>query len=298
MTHPIKYLILLALLLISTAQASELPDKLRISLLITAQSAGSPEAFTVSGGRWGTERHLVHAALLVEHPQGRFLFDTGLGRDIDSAFAANNWINRKLLAYEELNPALDQLEQSGYQASDIDFIIPSHLHWDHLGGLPDFPTTTVKVLPRGLEEAREHGQRPAFLPEHLAGPRQWQDLQLSDTPYQGFDRSLDLFADQRLILVDLSGHTAGQVGLFINLDSGKRLFFIGDTAWTLRGVEHNRSRPQFVQWIAHVDSDREANAQVLQQIHQLSEEQPELLIVPAHDELVAQQLAHFPDFED
>ncbi|MEH6687398.1 MAG: hypothetical protein V7693_09005 [Halopseudomonas sabulinigri] len=47
-----------------------------------------------------------------------------------------------------------------------------------------------------------------------------------------------------------------------------------------------------------MDSDREANAQVLQQIHQLSEEQPELLIVPAHDELVAQQLAHFPDFED
>ncbi|SDT00908.1 Metallo-beta-lactamase superfamily protein [Halopseudomonas sabulinigri] len=291
-------LTLFALLFGSAAQAAERPQHLRIALLITAQSAGSPEAFTVSGGRWRTERKLVHTALLVDHPQGRFLFDSGLGREIDSAFAANNWLNRTLLAYEQLDPALDQLERAGYQAEDIDFILPSHLHWDHLGGLPDFPHTPVKVLPSGLQEAREHGQRPAFLPEHLAGPREWQTLSLRDTPYAGFARSLDLFGDQRLVVVDLSGHTAGQVGLFVNLDSGRRLFFIGDTSWTLRGVEQNRSRPQFVQWIAHVDSDREANARVLQQIHQLHQQQPELLIVPAHDEQVARQLAHFPQFED
>ena len=172
------------------------------------------------------------------------------------------------------------------------------MHWDHLGGLPDFPDTPVKVLPGGLQEARENGQRPAFLPEHLQGPREWQTLRLSDTPYAGFARSLDLFGDQRLVVVELSGHTAGQVGLFVNLDSGRRLFFIGDTSWTLRGVEQNRSRPQFVQWIAHVDSNREANARVLQQIHQLHQQQPELLIVPAHDEQAAQQLAQFPLFED
>ncbi|MEH6490879.1 MBL fold metallo-hydrolase [Halopseudomonas sp.] len=287
-----------ALLLGSTSQAAERPQHLRIALLITAHSAGSPEAFTVSGGRWSIERKLVHPALLVDHPQGRFLFDTGLGREIDHAFAANSWLNRKLLAYEQLDPALDQLERAGYQAGDIDFILPSHLHWDHLGGLPDFPDTPVKVLPSGLQEAREHGQRPAFLPEHLQGTREWQRLQLSDTPYMGFARSLDLFDDQRLVVVELSGHTAGQVGLFVNLDSGRRLFFIGDTSWTLRGVAQNRSRPLFVQWIAHVDSDREANAHVLQQIHQLHQQQPDLLIVPAHDEEVARQLAQFPQFED
>ena len=126
---------------------------------------------------------LSYAALLQASP---------LGRETDAAFAHNNWINRKLLAYRHLDPARDQLEKAGYTINDIDFIIPSHLHWDHVGGLPDFPGIQVKILPGALEEAREHGMPPAFLVEQLAGERDWYILQLEDMPYQGFPRSLDL----------------------------------------------------------------------------------------------------------
>ena len=98
-------------------------------------------------------------------------------------------------------------------------------------------------------------------------------------------------ADGTLVLVDLSGHTAGQVGMFVNLPSGKRLFLIGDTSWTERGVEQNKPRPVFVQWISHVDSDRERNSEQLKRIHELHQRDPELLIVPAHDEVVAAGLA-------
>lgn len=273
-------------------------EHLRLSVIPTAVSSGAAEAMVVSGGRWTTERHLVHAAVLIEHPKGRFLFDTGLGRQTAEAFARNNWINRTLLAYEQLNPARDQLEAAGYSADDIDFILPSHLHWDHLGGVPDFPGIPVKVLPGALEEARDHGEPPAFLAEQLEGQREWQQIELDNTPYQGFEQSLDLFDDGQLILVDLSGHTAGQAGLFVNLPSGKRLFLIGDTSWTERGVERNKPRPVFVQWLSHVDSDRERNSQQLKRVHELHQRDPELLIIPAHDEFVAAGLARFPAFEE
>lgn len=273
-------------------------EHLRLSVIPTAVSSGAAEAMVVSGGRWTTERHLVHATVLIEHPKGRFLFDTGLGRQTAEAFARNNWINRTLLAYEQLNPARDQLEAAGYSANDIDFILPSHLHWDHLGGLPDFPGIPVKVLPGALEEARDRGEPPAFLAEQLEGEREWQQIELSNMPYQGFERSLDLFGDGQLILVDLSGHTAGQAGLFVNLPSGKRLFLIGDTSWTERGVEQNKPRPVFVQWLSHVDSDRERNSQQLKRVHELHLRDPELLIIPAHDEFVAAGLARFPAFEE
>ncbi len=69
-------------------------EHLRLSVIPTAVSSGAAEAMVVSGGRWTTERHLVHAAVLIEHPKGRFLFDTGLGRQTAEAFARNNWINR------------------------------------------------------------------------------------------------------------------------------------------------------------------------------------------------------------
>ncbi|MAD27822.1 MAG: MBL fold metallo-hydrolase [Pseudomonadales bacterium] len=273
-------------------------EHLRLSVIPTAVSSGAAEAMVVSGGRWTTERHLGHAAVLIEHPKGRFLFDTGLGRQTAEAFARNNWINRTLLAYEQLNPARDQLEAAGYSADDIDFILPSHLHWDHLGGLPDFPGIPVKVLPGALEEARDHGEPPAFLAEQLEGQREWQQIELDNTPYQGFEQSLDLFGDGQLILVDLSGHTAGQAGLFVNLPSGKRLFLIGDTSWTERGVERNKPRPVFVQWLSHVDSDRERNSQQLKRVHELHQRDPELLIIPAHDEFVAAGLTRFPAFEE
>lgn len=273
------------------------PESLRLSLIKTGQSTGAPEALVVTGGGLLTERHLVHAALLVEHPDGRFLYDTGLGRTTGEAFAKNRWWNRSLLAYEQLNPAVDQLLEAGYRREDIDFIIPSHLHWDHIGGLPDFPDTPVWAPRPALAEARQ-GQRPAFPPEPLNAVEDWNILELTGPAYRGFGPSLDLFGDGRLILVDLSGHTHGQVGLFVHLDSGRDLFFIGDTSWTLRGVERAKPRPRLVQWLVRVDADREQNQSVLERIHRLSRDRPELDIVPAHDEHVAETLARFPEFED
>lgn len=284
-------------LALSGPLAAQTPAEFRISLLKTGQSAGAAEALVVKGGRWLTERHLIHAALLVEHPQGRFLFDTGLGRSTPEAFADNRWVHRKLFDYEQLNPAIDQLLEAGYSAEDIDFILPSHLHWDHTGGLPDFPDTPVWVPEEALAEAQQ-GHRPSFLAGHLDSTTHWKALKLNDTPYQGFSRSLDLFGDGRLVLVDLSGHTRGQVGMFAHLDSGRTLFFIGDTSWTMVGVEEGQPRPKIVQWLAPVDADFDKNLEVLKHIETLKHDHPDWDVIPAHDEVVANTIARFPEFEE
>lgn len=273
-------------------------EEFRISLIKTAQSAGSPEAFVVKGGRWLHQRKLIHAALLIEHPQGKLLFDTGLGRSIDQAFANNSWWQRKLFAYEELNPAIDQLATQNIAVSDITAVIPSHLHWDHTGGLPDFNGVPVWVTEQGLDDALNHGHRPAYLPELLEETANWQSLKLSENNYRGFAHSLDIFNDGRLILVDLSGHTQGHLGLFVNLDSGRQLFFIGDTSWTAQGVKNNQPRPAFVHWINPVDLHPEQNNDMLNKIHHLTKVDPALLIVPAHDEVVAEKIARFPRYEN
>lgn len=275
-------------------EASQTP--FRISLIHTAQSAGSPEALIVEGGSWTKMRKLVHGALLIEHPKGNLLFDTGLGRQIDQAFASNSWWQRQLFAYENVNPALDQMQQHGLSEQHVSAIILSHLHWDHTGGLPDFPNTPVWVQPQGLDQAQHRGHRPAFLPELLQGA-QWSELQLSKQEYLGFEQTLDIYQDGRLILVDLSGHSEGQVGLFINLDSGRRLFLIGDSSWVIEGIKENKPRPSIVDLVSPVDWSREMNDEVIEKIHHLSVNDPSLLIVPAHDEIVAQKIARFPQYE-
>jgi len=287
--------------LMSSANAAEQADStlqipFRISLIHTAQSAGSAEALVVEGGSWTNIRKLLHGSLLIEHPKGNLLFDTGLGRTIDQAFANNSWWQRELFAYENVNPALDQMLEQGLNEDHVSAIILSHLHWDHTGGLPDFPNTPVWVQPQGLDQAQHRAHRPAFLPELLEGA-QWSELVLSPQEYLGFKQSLDIYQDGRLILVDLSGHSEGQVGLFVNLDSGRQLFFIGDSSWVIEGITENKPRPSIVDWVAPVDWSRQMNDGVIEKIHQLSIKHPNLLIVPAHDDVVAQQIAQFPQYE-
>lgn len=268
----------------------------RISLIHTAQSTGSPEALLVEGGSWVKIRKLVHGSLLIEHPEGNLLFDTGLGRQIDQAFAHNSWWQRQLFAYENVNPALDQMREQGLTERHISAIILSHLHWDHTGGLPDFPNTPVWVQPQGLDQAQHRAHRPAFLPELLENA-QWSELVLSAQPYLGFAQTLDIYQDGRLILVDLSGHSEGQVGLFVNLDSGRSLFFIGDSSWVIEGIKNNKPRPSIVDLVSPVDWSRVMNDDVIEKIHNLSVKYPDLVIVPAHDEIVAGSIALFPQYE-
>jgi glyoxylase-like metal-dependent hydrolase (beta-lactamase superfamily II) len=268
----------------------------RISLIHTAQSTGTPEALVVEGGSWTKVRKLLHGSLLIEHPKGNLLFDTGLGRQIDEAFAYNSWWQRELFAYENVNPALDQMLAQGLNEQHVSAIILSHLHWDHTGGLPDFPNTPVWVQPQGLDQAQHRAHRPTFLPELLENAH-WSELALSQQEYLGFEQTLDIYQDRRLILVDLSGHSEGQVGLFVNLDSGRQFFFIGDCSWVIEGIKENKPRPSIVDFISPVDWSREMNDDVIEKIHNLSLKNPALVIVPAHDEIVAQQIAQFPQYE-
>ncbi len=269
-------------------------DELAISLIKTAESAGAPEAILVANGDFFTERRPIHVSILIEHPYGTLLYDTGLGRNIDDAFNQNSWFQRQLFAYENVHPAVDQLADRGIQPNDIDLIIPSHLHWDHVGGLPDFPNVPVWVTQQGLNEALNHGHRPAYLPELTLQTQHWKFVHFNNADIHGFQKSFDVFNDGKIILVDLAGHTPGQIGLFVTLDSGKQYFFIGDTSWTDKGVRDNVARPGFLDWISPVDWNAEQNNQLLAKIHQLQKNKPNIIIMPAHDEGVLARISTFP----
>ena len=58
---------------------SNAEELLGFSVITTGASAGSLEAMVVDGGGYFTVRKLVHPAVLVEHPNGTLLWDTGLG---------------------------------------------------------------------------------------------------------------------------------------------------------------------------------------------------------------------------
>jgi glyoxylase-like metal-dependent hydrolase (beta-lactamase superfamily II) len=276
--------------------AAQPPQGLAFSVVHTGRSRGSQEALIVGGGRWLTHRQPAQVAVLVTHPKGTFLFDSGLGRQVTRQFAVNSWLDRQFLAYEDVHPAADQLARAGWPLERIGFIVPSHMHWDHVSGLPDFPHAEVWVRPEERAHA-EHGHAPAFLSSQFQHVQKWRDLVLASGRYMGFERSLDLFGDGSVVFVPLTGHTAGQVGMFLNLPSGKRYFFTGDVTWTIEGLRTLADRSWLLRQVLHVDHDVTANQACIVHIHQLMQRFPALNVVPAHDENVIQRLPRFPNFE-
>jgi len=280
-----------------TLPAAHPPAGLSFSVIKTGESKGAMEGMLVSGGSWFTRRHLSHSAVLVKHPKATFLFDTGLGRQVDHQFAINTWLDRQFFAYTAVNPAADQLAKAGWQPDAIGMIVPSHMHWDHVSGLDDFPKAQVWTTPQEREHAA-HGHAPAFLASQFAHVTNWHELRFTPgAAYLGFDRSLDLFGDGAVVLVPLSGHTAGQVGMFLTLPSGQRYFFTGDVTWTLEGLRTPADRSWLLRHVLHVDQDEAQNQACIVHIHQIMQRFPALSVVPAHDENVLQTLPRFPQFK-
>ncbi len=281
---------------IQTPQAIEADTNIGFAIVNTGQAGLTPEGVLVSGGSWFNLRNLAQNTVLIRHPKGDVMIDAGLGQKIDKQFSENSFVMRQLFAYEDVNPAIDQYAKAAYDALEVKKIIPTHLHWDHASGIVDFPKAQVWVQKSEYVEARE-GSAPAHLQSQLNDKNiQWNFFELSNTAHLGFSKSLDLYGDGSIVLVDLKGHSAGQVGIFLTVSSGKKYFFVGDTTWTIKGVHDNEPRSDFLKWVIDINWDDEANTQKISLLHNFYQNHRDITIIPAHDETLMKNLPLFPEF--
>jgi glyoxylase-like metal-dependent hydrolase (beta-lactamase superfamily II) len=276
----------------------QLPERLpdvSLSIVKTAESK-TLEAFFYSGGSWTASRVGAHSAVLVRHPQVAFLFDTGLGNNVDEQFKESMpfWL-KPFMAYDKLGSAQVLLADEA-KKSPIRTIILSHLHWDHASGIKDFPG--VEVWTTKEEYAWAMGadapEGPYIQSQYSGNDIKWRFIQFENVPYENFEQSLDVFRDGSVVLVPLPGHTLGAIGMFVNLRSGKRLFIIGDTTWALEGAR----LPAHKFWISSllVDHDKGKTEQAILKVHHLMQEYPDMVIVPTHDNKAQGAVGFFPEF--
>lgn len=271
---------------------AQAPAGLRFGLIKTGE-ATTLEAMVVADGSLFRPARIGHIAVLVEHPQGRLLFDGGLGTQVDQQFGEEmSFWAKPIFAFKHVNPAVTQLQAAGIEPPPRIFL--SHAHWDHASALVDFPQAEI-WLPATERETAAKGHPPAFLPSQLNdSATRWHPFAFDGPAYAGYPASLDLFGDGSVVLLSLPGHTAGSTGLLLSLADGRRYFFVGDTVWHHLGID--RPAPKFSLSSLIVDADREATWQAVLQLRGLRDANPGLLIVPAHDASVHDTLGYFPQF--
>ena len=178
--------------------------------------------------------HAICYGLVIESDDGLVLVDTGFGTKDYTAPSLRMRLFTPWFGvpgrFEET--AIHQISQMGFRREDVRHIILTHLHFDHAGGLPDFPSAQVHVHHDEFEAAHRPRGFAGFGYDQAQwshGPR-WVLHEDIDAEWFGFDCMQFVNGiSPEILLIPLPGHSRGHCGVAIR-DSGGWLFQCGAAA--------------------------------------------------------------------
>jgi len=278
----------------SSAPLGALPDaRPPPEMTLSALPTGAMHAkagFSYRGGSFSEPRDFTMTAVLVRHPRGDLLIDTGFGRRVAAHARTLPWLMRALSTWSAGAPAADQLRKARYDAGRLAGIVITHAHWDHVSGVPDFPG--VPVWMNAEERSFVKSGAPMGSLMRSFGEKDVREYTWDGGPYLGFARSHDWYGDGSVVLVPAPGHTPGSAVVFVALPSGARYAFLGDLVWLREGIEIPAERP----WLSRVlvDADAVAVRRGVSHVAAIHARFPQIVMVPAHDALAAAELPTYP----
>jgi N-acyl homoserine lactone hydrolase len=231
---------------------------------------------------------MTAGSILVKHPAGDLLIDTGVSTHLDDEIVALPFLLRLKLKSlgGQLSPEVplsELMRLVGGDPAKLRWVILSHVHFDHAGGLMDLPRVPVLLTREELQFALDPAvqAKGPVTPAHTQRfpPVDAPTLKFDPKPYETFDESADLYGDGSVIVVPLRGHTPGSVGIFVNLDPHHRLFYVGDAVDEERGFQDRVGKSLLLR---DSDNDPVRANQIVAKLNQLHQMVPELAIIPAH----------------
>ncbi|KIK54098.1 hypothetical protein GYMLUDRAFT_63408 [Collybiopsis luxurians FD-317 M1] len=199
---------------------------------ITSPNSTAPAGRFISPVKSGKERlYIAVYAFLIEHPNGRrMMFDLGLRKDL-SGYSP---VLQRLLREGKFDMKVEaditeQLKAGGISLEQVDTVIWSHTHFDHIGDTSLFPPTTKLVIGKGSErKAYPEFPDAKLLQSDFAGREVEEiDFEKPDLMISGLP-AVDFFGDGSFYLLDTPGHCPGHITALARVKEDSFLLLGGD----------------------------------------------------------------------
>lgn len=170
------------------------------------------------------------SAVLIRHPQlGNNLYDTGNDDVWQCTYSEHI---KEIYPVGKAVTITEALKKEGLQVNDIDILILSHMHFDHVGGLKFFQNTKAGKKVIVPEEDLMEALFQVFVKdkEHSGAYLKELFYDLDGITFHPVSENVSLAED--LTLFVQKGHTPGLLGMKVHLQDTGTVIFCGDTVYT------------------------------------------------------------------
>ena len=162
-------------------------------------------------------------AVLVETAEGTMLWDTSCPRDWETRWEPTGL--QDFFPYDQVSEEqyLDaRLGQLGVSPENLDYVVLSHLHFDHAGNVRMFGSTGATLVCSAAEKEFAFGYEGVFTGAHLLADYDGLDFQTvsGDTEFL-----------PGVTLLQTPGHTPGQMAMQVELPDTGTMIFTSDAVY-------------------------------------------------------------------
>lgn len=244
--------------------ANDAPETLPSDVRIEFVGESQAPSFAVEAGAFEGQRALSYNSFQLITPAGDIIIDGA----VDRATLEEMSQGKGSFSEEAYNHVLNAMTHAQR-------VLITHEHLDHVMAIARHPAPDL-VARRLQLTAPQLAALPDHAPNGVLAP--------SIARIGIADFSTPQRIAPGVVAVAAPGHSEGTILIYARTQAREYLF-IGDIAWVMSSIENARGRPRLIGLIMpNIDPDRPMVLRQLRALHDLAAAEPELVIVPAHDD--------------